>query len=77
MDHETLLGLCKTYAMMGDALTEQLNAALNLDLNENNYNPNAKPYLLDFLYELDECLENGPDQPVRDAIAHIQEYTTE
>lgn len=75
MDHETLLRLCKIYASMGDALTEQLHSALDLNLNKNNYNPNAEPYLLDFLYELEEIVNYDP--PVRRAIEHIQEYTTE
>ena len=61
MEIREILEICKTYSRLGSALQEQLDAAVEMDLNAKNYNPAAERYLVDFLEQLYDYADDSED----------------
>jgi hypothetical protein len=74
-----VMDLCRSYADMGAALTEQVDSALEMDLNDANFNPNAFDDVGGFLQMLQYVMEcAGADtSTVDEALENLYEYMEE
>ena len=72
--YDQIMEVARQYSRLGNALQEQVEAALELNLNENNFNPNAYAYVRGFLNELLDALPTDEDFPVEEALEHLDHY---
>ena len=72
--YEQIMEVARQYSRLGSALQEQVESALSLDLNENNFNPSAHDYVNRFLNELLDAVPEDESYPVEEALEYLDEY---